>query len=119
MDLSEDNIPQEKPATTVREVGIHLVYLSRDISDIKKAMGNNVHRDELIAAVKQRKEDQCEMETRLLVAVNAVDTKADGIDTRLKVIEDKKTSILEKVFSYVVIGLVLMLLAFYGADKFL
>lgn len=119
MDQAKDNIPQEKPATTVREVGIHLTYLSRDMAEIKKAMGNNVHRDELFSAIKQRKEDQCELENRVLIAVNAVDTKANGIETRVKSIEDKKTNTLERIFSYVVMALVLMVLAQYGIDRFI
>lgn len=83
---------EQKPPETVKELGIHFIYMTEDIKELKQLFkdGNFVKSNDLLP---------------LQARVAKLEAIFDGIKT--------------KIAAAAVIMLVIMVLALYGLDKFL
>lgn len=112
MDNVDDSILNEHktPPTTVREVGIHLIYMSKSMGEMAKKLdemgGKFAHRQELLDAIMQRKADQqviCKDVTEVADRVSALEKYNDTIKTTIA--------------KWAIVALVLMVLTVYGMEK--
>ena len=97
---------------TIKEVGIHLVYMSNDMASIKKQlenMSNNfTTKQELLNAIERRKIEQQQFIDEITC-----------IDKRVIVVEKVISGITNRIAAISLTMLALMILAQYGLDKFL
>lgn len=112
--MPDEEIPildHKAPPVTVREVGIHLVYMSKNMSDIAKKLddmaGTFAHRQELLDAITQRKADQQVICTSITVLTSRID----------KIESDRNKTIAAIAIAFVVM-LILLVLAQYGLDRY-
>lgn len=113
--MDDNNIPtldHKTPPATVREVGIHLIYMSKNMADISKKLdemgGKFAHRQELLDAIAQRKEDQA-----------AIIEDLGCTTARVEKLENFNDRITYRIAGYAVIALVLMILSVYGMNNLL
>lgn len=103
--------PQSPPKNS-REIGIHLVYMSKAIEDLKvelnRLSNNYATKQELLDAIKSRKQDQQEITKNI-----------SAVDDRLTRLEKVFESITTRIAGMAITFLALMILAQYGLDKFL
>lgn len=101
----------QEPPKTVKEVGIHLIYLSKDVSDIKKQLsemsGHFVTKQELIDAIQTRRIEQ-----------KQICDHVQGVDDRLSDVEKVIDAIKNRIVIVAVSMLALMILAQYGLQEF-
>jgi len=101
----------QEPPKTVKEVGIHLIYLSKDVSDIKKQLtemsGHFVTKQELIDAIQTRRLEQ-----------KQICDNVQDIDNRLSNVENVINAIKNRIVIVAVSMLVMMILAQYGIQQF-
>jgi len=101
----------QEPPKTVKEVGIHLIYLSKDVSEIKKQLtemsGHFVTKQELIDAIQTRRIEQ-----------KQICDNVQEIDSRLSNVENVINAIKNRIVLAAVSTLALMILAQYGLDRF-
>lgn len=101
----------QEPPKTVKEVGIHLIYLSKDVSDIKKQLsemsGHFVTKQELIDAIQTRRIEQ-----------KQICDNVQDIDNRLCNVEKIINAIKNRIVLVALSMLVMMILAQYGLQEF-
>lgn len=90
---------QDAP-TTVKEVGIHVGYLREDVTEIKNLLQSHIE----IAATKAE--------------VERLNARVDKLEARLDARDEEIYTIYRRVAYIVICGLVLMVLAQYGLDRF-
>lgn len=90
----------KEPPTTVKEVGIHIGYLRDGIHTIEKKLDD-------VLSIAATKAELARLETRVAT-----------IEKELEEIKDRETSIYRRVTVVVASALVLMVLAWYGLDRF-
>ena len=104
-------IDPQSPPKNSREIGIHLVYMSKAIDDIRKELANMSRsfatKQELLDAIHTRQREQEEILKDLC-----------AVDGRVKKIEKLFENITGKIASIAITFLVLMILAQYGFDKY-
>lgn len=109
-ELDNPILDHKTPPATVREVGIHLVYMSKNMADISKKLdemgGKFAHRQELVDAICQRKEDQKIIEDNLI-----------ELENRVEKIENFNDSVKTTIAKWAIVALVLMVLTVYGMEK--
>lgn len=97
---------------TVKEVGIHLVYMSNDMASIKKQLENMTNnfatKQELLNAINNRKIEQKQFTDEMVC-----------LDKRIMVVEKVINGITSRIATISLTMLALMILAQYGLDKFL
>ena len=110
-DMEIPILDHKAPPVTVREVGIHLIYMSKNKADISKKLdemgGMFAHRQELLDAIMQRKTDQqiiCADLTELTARINKIETDRNKVITWIAVA--------------FIIMLVVLVLAQYGLDRY-
>ena len=111
MELENNTLLDHKqPPTTVREVGIHLIYMSREINEIKKQLDSNqfVTKPELVEAIEVRHVEQKSM----IEDIKCLSIRLDKIETSF-------AKIVNKIAATAIGFLVLMLLSLYGLDQFI
>lgn len=105
------DIDPQSPPKNSREIGIHLVYMSKAIDELKIELQNVskafATKQELLDAIHARKNDQEE----LLKDICAV-------DDRVKRLERIFENITAKIAGIAITFLVLLILAQYGLDKY-
>lgn len=104
-------IDPQSPPKNSREIGIHLVYMSKAIDDIRKELANMSRsfatKQELLDAIHTRQREQEEILKDLC-----------AVDNRVKRIEKIFEGITAKIAGIAITILVLMILAQYGIDKY-
>jgi len=101
----------QEPPKTVKEVGIHLIYMSKDVSEIKKQLtemsGHFVTKQELLDAINNRRVEQ-----------KTICDNVQDIDSRLSNVENIINAIKNRIVLVAVSMLVMMILAQYGIQQF-
>ena len=104
-------IDPQSPPKNSREIGIHLVYMSKAIDDLKIELQNVskafATKQELLDAIHTRQKEQEEILKDLC-----------DVDNRVKKIENLFINITGKIVGVAITMLVLMILAQYGLDKY-
>ena len=104
-------IDPQSPPKNSREIGIHLVYMSKAIDDIRKELANMSRsfatKQELLDAIQTRQREQEEILKDLC-----------SVDNRVKKLESLFSNITAKIAGIAITFLVLMILAQYGFDKY-
>jgi len=104
-------IDPQSPPKNSREIGIHLVYMSKAIEDLKvelnRLSNNYATKQELLDAIHTRQREQEEILKDLC-----------AVDGRVKRIEKIFENITAKVTAIAITFLVLLILAQYGIDKY-
>jgi hypothetical protein len=95
-----ENQHKDSP-TTVKEVGIHLGYLREELQEVKDEIKN-------FLAIASTKAD-----------VLILENKLKKLETRVLAIEEKENAIYRRISYIVIAGLVTMVLAWYGLDRFM
>jgi len=111
--MDDNNIPAldyRTPPATVREVGIHLIYISKNMVDISKKLdemsGKFAYRQELLDAIAQHKEGQA-----------AIIENLGYTTARVEKLENFNNRIAYRIAGYAIIALVLMVLSVYGINN--
>lgn len=101
----------QEPPKTSREIGIHLVYMSKSIEELKatvdKLTNNFSTKQELIDAIKTRRIEQ----EQIIQDICDINNRVDAVE---KIIN----SIKNRIVAASITVLVLMILAQWGLDKF-
>lgn len=97
--------------TTVKEVGIHVGYLREDIGELKELLSRHIE----IAAIKADVKREFE---RVDGRIDDTETAIEKISARQSKKEESENAIYKRVTYIVVAGIVIMVLAWYGLDKF-
>ena len=109
--MEEPVIDHKQPPTTVREVGIHLIYMSKNMAEINSkltSMSNSfATKQELLTAVTERRREQEEIVKDI-----------DCVGGRVTKIENFISGLTKKIAGVAITILVTMILALYGLDKF-
>ncbi len=109
-DMEIPILDHKAPPATVREVGIHLVYMSKNMADISKKLdemgGKFAHRQELLDAITQRKADQ-----------KVICKDVSEVCDRVTVLENYNDTIKTTIAKWAIVALVLMVLTIYGMEK--
>jgi len=104
-------IDPQSPPKNSREIGIHLVYMSKAIDDLKTELQNVskafATKQELLDAIRTRQREQEEILKDLC-----------AVDGRVKRIEKIFENITAKVTAITITFLVLLILAQWGLDKY-
>jgi len=110
-ELDDLVIDHKQPPTTVREVGIHLIYMSKSMAEIKSTLSNISNsfatKNELIDAIEDRHAEQ-----------TIIRDCATALEKRVTRIETIFNGITYKISGVAVIMLVLMVLAYYGLERY-
>ena len=105
-------IDPQSPPKNSREIGIHLVYMSKAIEDIRQELSNMsksfATKQELLDAIHTSQREQEKMLKDLLT-----------VNNRVKKLEGIFENITTKIAGMAITFLALMILAQYGLDKFL
>jgi len=109
--MDEPTIDHKQPPTTVREVGIHLIYMSKNMAEINAkltSMSNSfATKQELLTAVTERRRETDEIIKDI-----------DCVGGRVTKIESFISGLTKKIAGVAITILVMMILALYGLDKF-
>ena len=97
--MSDDH---QKPPETIKEVGIHIGYMRDDIADLK-----NLLKDGNYVKAKELAEYKLEVQTEMTELRTDLDSLLSWRD-----------KLISRVAGSAVVMLVLMVLAWYGLDKF-
>ena len=104
-------IDPQSPPKNSREIGIHLVYMSKAIDDLKTELQNVskafATKQELLDAIHTRQKEQEEILKDLC-----------DVDNRVKKIENLFSTITGKIVGVAITMLVLMILAQYGLNQY-
>ena len=104
-------IDPQSPPKNSREIGIHLVYMSKALEDLKSEMQNVsksfATKQELLDAISARQRDQ-----------KVILDDLCSVDSRVARIEKMFNNITGKIAAMAISFLVLLILAQYGLDKY-
>lgn len=104
-------IEPQSPPKNSREIGIHLVYMSKAIDELKAEMQNVAKafatKQELLDAIKTRRIEQ----EQIIQDICDINNRVDAVE---KIIN----SIKNRIVAASITVLVLMILAQWGLDKF-
>lgn len=104
-------IEPQSPPKNSREIGIHLVYMSKSIDELKAEMQNVAKafatKQELLDAIKTRRIEQ----EQIIQDICDINNRVDAVE---KIIN----SIKNRIVAASITVLVLMILAQWGLDKF-
>lgn len=109
--MEEPIIDHKQPPTTVREVGIHLIYMSKNMAEINAkltSMSNSfATKQELLTAVTERRREQ-----------DGITKDIDYVGGRVTKLENFISGLTKKIAGIAITFLVMMILAMYGLEKF-
>ena len=113
MKKSKKHMPEDhkQTPTTVKEVGIHVGYLREDIGEIKELLSKHIE----IAALKADVDREFK---RVDERIDEIEVSVEKIGTRQSKKEESENAIYRRVTYIVIAGIVIMVLAWYGLDKF-
>ena len=104
-------IDPQSPPKNSREIGIHLVYMSKAIDDIRKELthmsSSFATKQDLLNDITTRQREQEEILKDLV-----------SVDTRVKKLERIFENITGKITGMAITFLVLLILAQYGIDQY-
>ncbi|WOI86003.1 hypothetical protein [Rhodococcus qingshengii] len=100
-----------EPPSTIKEVGIHIGYMRDDIAELKELFKN-------MPTAFATKAELDTLRSEFDEKLDSVETTVKALDIRLGTQENRWNGLNAKIAGYAVTGLVLMLLALYGLDKF-
>ena len=92
-----------KAPETVKELGIHFGYMREDISDLKKIFEQNQY-----VIGKEFSDYKIDVAKRMV-----------SMEAKLQLLADWRDKLIAKIAGAAIVGIVLMVLALYGLDKFL